>query len=214
MELVSTLPVFLSTGVHYLEAWSEAVCAGAWGRPAARLGERLRRALDLEHWPAFQESFTSMVDMLRSIATGGRGGDPPASITLVGGDIHNAYIAEVSLGRRDGSRSRVHQLVCSPFRNPLSPTQRRLVQLAGTGFGAVVLRSIARLAGVKPPSVRWRYRAGPTFHNSIGVVELDGRRAEATIYRSDEGEPSESLRSLHTRVLADGPRAEAQDRTD
>jgi len=214
LVIVSTLPVFLSTGVHYLEAWSEAVCAGAWGRPAARLGERLRRSLDLEHWPAFQESFTAMVDMLRSIATGGRGGDPPASITLVGGDIHNAYIAEVSLGRRDGSRSRVHQLVCSPFRNPLSPTQRRLVQLAGTGFGAVVLRSIARLAGVKPPSVRWRYRAGPTFHNSIGVVELDGRRAEATIYRSDEGGPSDSLRSLHTRVLADGPRAEAQDRTD
>src|SRR5204862_1756407 len=75
LVIVSTLPVFLSTGVHYLEAWSEAVCAGAWGRPAARLGERLRRALDLEHWPAFQESFTSMVDMLRSIATGGRGGD-------------------------------------------------------------------------------------------------------------------------------------------
>jgi hypothetical protein len=155
-----------------------------------------------------------MVDMLRSIATGGRGGDPPASITLVGGDIHKAYIAEVSLGRRDASRSRVHQLVCSPFRNPLSPTQRRVVQLTGTAFGGAALRVLARLAGVKPPSVRWRYRAGPTFHNSIGIVELDGRRAEATIYRSDEGEPSDSLRSLHTRVLADGSRAEPQERTD
>jgi hypothetical protein len=209
LVIVSTLPVFLSPGVHYLEAWNEAVCAGAWGRPAARLGEHLRRALDLEHWPAFQNSFTGMVDLLRSIATGGRGQAPPASITLVGGDIHNAYIAEVSLGRRDDDRSRVHQLVCSPFRNPLSPAQRRLVQLTGTRLAAGVMRRLARLAGVKPPTVRWRNRAGPTFHNSIGVVELDGRHAEATIYRSEEGEPSDSLRSLHTRVLAGGPRAGA-----
>ena len=204
LVIVSTLPVFMSSGVHYLEAWNEAVCAGAWGRPAAALSERLRRALDLEHWPAFQASFTSMVDLLRDVATGSRSGRPPASITLVGGDIHNAYIAEVSLGRSDETRSRVHQLVCSPFRNPLSPTQRRLVSLTSSPLAAGALRGLARLAGVKPPSVRWRYRAGPTFHNSIGIVELDGRRAEATIYRSDEGEPSAALRSLHARVLADG----------
>jgi hypothetical protein len=207
LVIVSTLPVFLAPGVHYFEAWNEAVCAGAWGRPAAWLGERMRRAFDLEHWSAFQASFTGMVDLLRDVATGSRSGSPPASITLVGGDIHNAYIAEVSLGLRDERRSRVHQLVCSPFRNPLSPMQRRLVKLAGSRPAAAVLRRLARLAGVKPPSVRWRFRSGPTFHNSIGVVELDGRRAEAAIYRSDEGEPSAALRSLHARVLADGDRA-------
>ena len=207
LVIVSTLPVFMSLGVHYLEAWNEAVCAGAWGRPGVRAGERLRRALDLEHWPAFQESFAAMVDLLRDVATGSRSGRPPASITLVGGDIHNAYIAEVSLGRRDERRSRVHQLVCSPFRNPLSPTQRRLVQLAGSRPAAAGLRLLAQLAGVKPPSVRWRFRSGPTFHNSIGILELDGRRAEAAIYRSVEGEPSAALRSLHARVLADGERA-------
>ena len=207
LVIVSTLPVFMSLGVHYLEAWNEAVCTGAWGRPAVRAGERLRRALDLEHWPAFQESFAAMVDLLRDVASGSRSGRPPASITLVGGDIHNAYIAEVSLGRRDGRRSRVHQLVCSPFRNPLSPTQRRLVQLAGSWPAAAGLRALARLAGVKPPGVRWRYRSGPTFHNSIGILELDGRRAEAAIYRSVEGEPSAALRSLHARVLADGERS-------
>ena len=48
--------------IHHLEAWNEAVCAGAWGGLAARVGERLRRALDLEHWPAFQRSFATMVD--------------------------------------------------------------------------------------------------------------------------------------------------------
>ena len=29
-------PFLLSHGNHYLEAWSEAVCDGAWGKPAAR----------------------------------------------------------------------------------------------------------------------------------------------------------------------------------
>jgi hypothetical protein len=99
LVIVSSMPVFLSPGVHYLEAWSEAVCSGAWGGLAARLGEKLRRALDLEHWPAFQRSFERMMQLLRDAADGSDGHDPPASITVVGGDVHNAYVAEVSLGR-------------------------------------------------------------------------------------------------------------------
>ena len=55
--IASTLPVFMVKGVHHLEAWNEAVCDGAWGGPAARVGERIRRGLDLDHWPAFQRSF-------------------------------------------------------------------------------------------------------------------------------------------------------------
>ncbi|MCW2985998.1 MAG: hypothetical protein JWR63_3568, partial [Conexibacter sp.] len=37
--IASTLPVLLSPGLHALEGWNEAVCAGAWGRLAARAGE-------------------------------------------------------------------------------------------------------------------------------------------------------------------------------
>jgi hypothetical protein len=213
LVIVSTLPVFMSPGVHYLEAWNEAVCAGAWGRPAAALSERLRRALDLEHWPAFQASFVRMVDLLRDVATGSRGARPPASITLVGGDIHNAYVAEVSLGRRDDSRSRVHQLVCSPFRNPLPPTPRRIVGFTGSRIAGAALRTLAGLAGVEPPAVRWRFRAGPTFDNSIGIVELDGRHAEVAIFRAEPGEDADALQPLHTRVLAGGPRAGDQEPT-
>src|SRR6188472_1071909 len=53
LVIASTLPLFLPKGIHHLEAWNEAVCAGSWGRRAARLAERLRRAVDLEHWSAF-----------------------------------------------------------------------------------------------------------------------------------------------------------------
>jgi hypothetical protein len=206
--IVSTLPVFMSPGIHHLEAWNEAVCAGAWGAAAARRGERLRRALDLEHWPAFHDSFRLMVELVRDVATGGGGArTAPASVSLIGGDVHNASVAEVSLGRRDAARSRVHQIVCSPFRNPLSPTQRRLVQLTTTRPAVAAFRAIASLAGVRMPPVRWRYRAGPTYENSIGVVEIDGRRAEVTIYRALPGEAAGALAPLHSCVLADGPRA-------
>ena len=56
--------VFMAEAIHYLEAWNEASCSGAWGGLAARLGERLRRALDLEHWLAFQRSFATLIELL------------------------------------------------------------------------------------------------------------------------------------------------------
>ena len=46
-------------GCTTLEAWSEAVAGGAWGGALARLGERMRRAVDLEHWAAFQSPSTT-----------------------------------------------------------------------------------------------------------------------------------------------------------
>jgi PhoD-like phosphatase len=54
--IASTLPVFLPHGVHHLQAWNEALCAGRWGKTAAKASERLRRAVDLEHWAAFNHS--------------------------------------------------------------------------------------------------------------------------------------------------------------
>ncbi len=211
--IVSSLPVFMSPGVHYLEAWNEAVCAGAWGKRAALVGERIRRALDLEHWPAFQDSFARMVQLLENVAAGSDGIEPPATVTLVGGDVHNAYVAEVSKGGLSATRCRVHQVVCSPFRNPLGPSERRIVNLTRRPVAAGLFRALARLAGVRAPAVRWRYRSGPTFHNSIGVIELDGRWAKVTIFRAQPGEDAGSLQPLHSRVLADGARSTGQERT-
>ena len=30
--VASTLPIFIAIGVHHLQAWNEALCAGSWGR--------------------------------------------------------------------------------------------------------------------------------------------------------------------------------------
>src|SRR6476469_6397674 len=119
-------------GIHHLEAWNEAVCHGRWGSFAARLGERLRRAVDLEHWAAFQRSFEQLNDLLRAVSRGA-GGAPPATIVVLSGDVHTTYAVQVDLGANAGS-SRVYQLVGSPFRNPLSPAQRRLVKATGSAL--------------------------------------------------------------------------------
>jgi hypothetical protein len=85
------------------------VCAGHWGRAAGRLGERLRRAVDLEHWSAFNTSFERLCDWLREVSEGTDTRRPPATIVLLGGDVHNAYVSEVALGqptrRAESSRS-------------------------------------------------------------------------------------------------------------
>ena len=190
--IASTLPVFMTPGIDGLEAWNEAICSGAWGGLAARAGEKLRRGLDLEHWPAFQRSFRTMVELLHELA---EGPDSPGTISFIGGDVHTVYVAEVDLGERQ--RSRVFQIVCSPFRNPLEPRERRAVKLFSTRGAGIVSRALARCAGVRRPDVRWELVSPVTFDNSIAVLDLDERRAQLTIRRSapenDEGWPLEQL---------------------
>ncbi len=52
----TTVPFLLSPGFHHLEAWNERLCDGAWGTPIARASEKLRRAVDFDHWASFQFS--------------------------------------------------------------------------------------------------------------------------------------------------------------
>src|SRR4051794_8197399 len=48
----TSLPWLLAHGMHYGEAFSEAVSEGALGDRLSHLGERLRESLDMEHWAA------------------------------------------------------------------------------------------------------------------------------------------------------------------
>jgi hypothetical protein len=201
LVIASTLPAFMPKGLHHLEAWNEAVCAGRWGRVAARLAERLRRGVDLEHWSAFNTSFERLCDWLRRVSEGTDERRPPATIVLLGGDVHNAYVSEVALGPADEA-SRVFQIVCSPYRNRLSSKERRSVRLAGSRGAAHVFAFLARLAGVPAPSADWNFVRRPTFDNSIGELELDGRTARVILRRSGrEGENAERLHPLHITEL-------------
>jgi hypothetical protein len=180
--IATTLPVFLPPGIHHLEAWNEAMCDGRWGGAAAWVGERIRRACDLEHWAAFQDSFDQLVDLLRDVSRGA-GGTPPASITILGGDVHTTYAAWVDLGGEAGSSS-VYQLVCSPFRNPMGTHRRRLVNAAGGRSAARIFAALARACGVSRPTVSWGYLSQRTYDNTIGELRLDHRLASVSFRRS------------------------------
>ena len=184
--LATTLPLLLSHGMHHLEAWNEAVCDGAWGAVAARAGEWLRQALDLEHWAAFGESFARVARLLEDVGAGRRG-SPPASIVVLSGDVHHAYLAEVAFRREAGVRSAVFQATCSPVRNPLDARERRLMRAAGSRPAAIAAAALARAAGVAPPSIRWRFSGEPSFDNQIATLALEGRAATLTIERPMPG---------------------------
>jgi hypothetical protein len=180
----TSLPLFMAPGVHDLEAWNEAVCDGAWGGLAARLAEKLRQGADLEHWAAFRRSFEAMCSLLHEVGAGERG-EAPASIVVVSGDVHHAYLAEVAFPAGSGVRSRVWQATCSPFRNPLGGKERRGVRFGFSRSGTAIGRALARAARVPPPRVRWRFQDGdPRFDNQVGTLELDGRRALARLERA------------------------------
>ena len=116
---------------------------------------------------------------------------------VLGGDVHNTYIGEVDLGTGDRG-SRVFQIVCSPYRNPLGPRERRLVRLTGSRASAWLFSRLARLAGVDPPWARWELGGARTFENAIGELELDGRSARVTLRRSPrEDEEGDALVVVH-----------------
>ncbi len=174
--MATSLPWLLGPGMHYAEAWSEAVAGGAWGPAFAPLAEKARQTADLEHWAAFQESFARLGELLRSVAAGERG-PAPASVVVLSGDVHHAYLYEVAFRRGSGVQSNVYQAVCSPYRNPLESKERRVIRIGmSRGFEAFT-RALARSAGVADPGIRWRMIGdGPWFDNQVARLEIDGRR--------------------------------------
>jgi PhoD-like phosphatase len=185
--LVDTLPILLAPGLHNIEAWNERVCAGAWGRALRAPGERIRRALDLEHWAAFNDSFERMERLIAEVGSG-RHGHPPATIVALGGDVHHAYLAEVAFRRGAGIRSAVYQAVCSPFRNALDRHERLIVRFGSRWPGPLLTRALARSAGVAAPMLRWRLTQPPTFDNQFATLELEGRHARLRIEKILPGE--------------------------
>jgi hypothetical protein len=174
--IASSLPILLPGGEHGLEAWNEAVAEGAWGRRASRLGEKVRQALDLEHWAAFQRSFERMSVLLEEVASG-KHGKPPATIVMLSGDVHHAYLAEVAFRKDVGARSAVYQATCSPFRNGLSTNERRMVRFASSRAGQLIGNVLCCAAGVPPARIRWRIAEGPWFDNQVAALDLDGPSA-------------------------------------
>ena len=169
--LASSVPFFLTHGLHHLEAWDEAIADGAWGTLGARAGEWLRQTGVMDHWASFHASFRRLCRLLEEVATGERG-SPPDSIVMLSGDVHHCYLAEVGFARGTGASSSVWQAVCSAYRKDLAPREKRAMRIGNSRNAARVARALARAAGVEDPSVGWRLVHDPCYDNQIGTLEL------------------------------------------
>ncbi|GAA1779412.1 alkaline phosphatase D family protein [Streptomonospora arabica] len=181
LVVASTLPFLLPAGVHHLESWNEAVCAGAWGQAMRRPAEKVRQEIDLEHWAAFQSSFRSVADTVLRVAAGERGA-PPASVLFLGGDVHFSYLARAraagAAADPAGGGTRIAQLVCSPTCNRMPAALREMTWLSVRGIVAAIGSLMARAAGVPRSPLHWRIEGGPWYDNSLAALVLDGRSAE------------------------------------
>ena len=200
--IATTVPFLLSPGFHHLEAWNERLCDGAWGGLLARGSEKLRRAVDFDHWAAFQSSFRQLRELLEEVGSGKRG-KPPASIVVLSGDVHHAFLCEVGFKPEAKVQSAVYQAVCSPYRNPLDARERKVV---GAGFSPTftkLARGLARASGAPDPGIGWRLLQGPHFDNQVGALRLDGRSATARLDKTVAGEEDEqALEKTFERRLA------------
>ncbi len=190
----TSLPFLLAPGLHYLEAWNEAVCRGAWGSAAAKVGEAIRQLLDLEHWAAFHDSFDALADLLGSVAAGERSsGEPPASVIVLAGDVHHGYLTKVHFKDGVDAKSPVYQAIGSPLRNPLGLPERLSMRAGWTKTGEAVGRTLSRLANVEGPNIGWRLmHEKPWFDNHVSTLMLRGREAHLKVEMTtpeDDGEP-------------------------
>jgi hypothetical protein len=200
--IATTVPYLLSPGFHHLEAWSERVCDGAWGRPAVKLGEKARRAADFDHWASFDRSFQLLRELLEKVGSGKRG-RAPASIVILSGDVHHAYLAEIGFKPEVEMVSNVYQAVCSPYRNPLDEKERLAIRAGFTRPFIAAVRRLGKAAGVPDPGIRWRLTEGPYFDNQVATLRIDGRKALLQLDKTVPGDEDERrLECVFERRLA------------
>ncbi|MET7936961.1 alkaline phosphatase D family protein [Streptomyces sp. NPDC005322] len=174
--LGTSLPWLLPHFVHDVEQWNASVCGGRRGARWGRIGEDLRQRGDLEHWAAFPDSFDELTDLIAEV--GGASG-APATISVLSGDVHHAYIAEADWSRlphRPGSQ--VRQLTCSPVHNSIGAPIRFGFRFGWSAAGRAIGRLFTRHGRVPRSRLRWRKTGGPWFGNQLMTLTLRGRAAQ------------------------------------
>jgi len=172
--LASSVPWLMPPAIGDIEAVNERNADR--GGVRGLIAEKTRRAVDLEHWPAFYKSFLRLADMIARIA-GHRSG--PASVSVLSGDVHHSYAARAEwIDSSAPTGATVHQLVCSPVNNYVPLLLKPVFTLSWTRAAATLARWWARLHGVPALPLSWANTHGPLFGNTIATIRVDGRSAE------------------------------------
>ncbi|MER5882446.1 alkaline phosphatase D family protein [Streptomyces sp. NPDC001941] len=196
--LGTSLPWLLPPLVHDAESWNAALARGGRGRRWARFAEYLRRRADLEHWAAFPASFSWLAALIREA---GSGPDAPATVCVLSGDVHHAYVAEPEWPSR-GPDAHVLQLTCSPVHNSVPRSIRLGFRFGWSRAGRRLGRALARHGGVRRPPVRWRRTGGPWFGNQLMTLTLRGRGAELGLEQARATRGGARLRTVERRTLS------------
>ncbi|MCI3930407.1 alkaline phosphatase D family protein [Streptomyces sp. AN091965] len=191
----TSLPWLLPHLIHDAEGWNAALCRGERGARWARFGEDLRRRADLEHWAAFPDSFAALTDL---IAEAGTGPDAPATVLVLSGDVHHAYVAEPAWPRGSAPAARVLQLTCSPVHNSIPASIRVGFRFGWSRAGRALGRLFARHGRLARSEVSWRRTGGPWFGNQLMTLTMRGRAAEL---RLDQARRTGGLTATATRRL-------------
>jgi phosphodiesterase/alkaline phosphatase D-like protein len=193
LVVATSMPWLLPRALHDIESWNEALCAGSRGRLLARLGERVRRAVDLEHWAAFRKSFDRLAAWFARVGTGEHGGPAPATISVLSGDVHHTYISEADY--HGPLESRVYQITCSPIHNTIPLPMRLVFRIGWSKTVEHLVSFLDRWTRVPPLPIAWHHPSGPHFGNTLALLVLDGRSANVVLERAVQGKASANRES-------------------
>jgi hypothetical protein len=183
----SSLPVLLPYGMHHVEAWSEAVTDGAWGKRLSGLGEKVRITANLDHWACFQHSFRRFEDLVMEVAAGERGRAPKSMVTF-GGDVHHCWVSEVALPETaPATPTKIWQVVCSGLRKEPSASERIVLRLGHTRLAEAVGKALVTTTKVGMPRLRWRPVTMPHFRNQVGTLDIAGGEVGVRVERVSGG---------------------------
>jgi hypothetical protein len=184
LVVVTSMPWLLPRALHDIESWNEALCASP-RRFVARSAELVRRGVDLEHWAAFRKSFDRLASLFERVGRGEAGSAPPATITVLSGDVHHTYVSEADYPRPLAAR--VYQVTCSPIQNTIPLVMRLVFRIGWSKAVERTIRLLDRVTNVPPVPIKWHHPSGPWFGNMLALLSFDGRSARARLEGAQEG---------------------------
>ena len=202
----TSLPWLMPRAMHDVESWDEALVRGARGPRMAKLGEKMRRGADLEHWAAFRDSFDRLARLFARIGRGLQGADPPATICVLSGDVHHAYVAEAAYD--EPVESRIYQLTCSPVHNKVPKVMHWAFRIGWSRLAERITTRLGKHARVAPMLIHWHRVAGPYFGNELATLTLTDREARLKLEKApkDNAGAHEAIECVEDMSLTAAPR--------
>ena len=142
--VATSLPWLLGPGMHYAEAWSEAVAGGALGRGVR--AARRARAPERWTWSTGRRSRSRSPGWPSCCARWARAsaGAPRRRWSCCPATCTTPTSPRSPSGAARACESNVYQAVCSPYRNPLEKSERRMIRIGMSRPFEVVMRALAR----------------------------------------------------------------------